>query len=113
MFITFRAKTNAKNRQICRCFCSTVSSQSLNTKNLKSDKSKPSGGYKWLDKAQSGQMGPNGPVGRVRVGKSTGGSRFSCKTSLGVKTLFFIGTIASSNGCDGAIWGVSRVLLGS
>ena len=34
------------------------------------------------------QRGPNGPVGRVRVGKSTGGSHFSGKISLGVKTLF-------------------------
>ena len=70
-------------------------------------------GTNGANRVQRGQMGPNGPVGRVRVGKSTGGSCFSCKLSLGVKTLFFIGTIASSNGCDGAFWGVSRVLFGS
>ena len=65
------------------------------------------------NRGQRSQMGPNGPVGRVRVGKSTGASCFSCKLSLGVKTLFFIvGTIASSNGCDGAIWRVTRVLMG-
>ena len=69
-------------------------------------------GTNGANRVQRGQVGPNAPVGRVRVGKSTGGSRFSCKISLGVKTLFFIGTIASSNGCDGAIWRVTRALMG-
>ena len=69
-------------------------------------------GSNGTNSSQRGQVGPNESQSRVRVGKNTGGSRFSGKTSLGVKTLFFIGTIASSNGCDGAIWRVTRALMG-
>ena len=60
--------------------------------------------------SQRGQGGPTAPLGRVGVGGSTASSRFSGKTSLGVKTLFLIGTIVSSNGRQAAIWGVARVL---
>ena len=62
---------------------------------------------------QRSQMGPNGPLGGVRVGKSTGSSWFYCEISRGGKTLFSIGTIVSSNGRQAAIWGVARVLYES
>ena len=59
---------------------------------------------------QRSQMGPNGPLGGVGVGKSTGSSWFYCKISRAGKTLFLIGTIVSSSERQAAIWGVARVL---
>ena len=59
---------------------------------------------------QGSQMGPNGPVGRVKVGKSTGSSWIYCEISRAGKTLFLIGTIVSSNVRQAAIWDVARVI---
>ena len=70
-------------------------------------------GRNGANSGQRSQMGPNGPLGGVGVGRSTGSSWIYCKISRAGKTLFLIGTIVSSSERQAAIWGVARVLFES